>query len=73
MYEFVELFLLVVGLLIVIEFDVFDCFIENLECFYVVVFGGFKVSDKLGVILYLLLWVDWIFVGGGMLFMFLKV
>ena len=39
---------------------------------YVVVLGGSKVSDKLGVISSLLPKVDWLLVGGGMCFTFLK-
>ena len=48
-----------------------DRLTENPERPYVVVLGGSKVSDKLGVIEHLLPRVDALLIGGGMLFTFL--
>jgi phosphoglycerate kinase len=59
------------GQLIATELDVLDRLTENPERPYVVVLGGSKVSDKLGVIGHLLPRVDSLLIGGGMLFTFL--
>ena len=59
------------GLLIETELEVLDRLTENPERPYVVVLGGSKVSDKLGVIAHLLPRVNTILVGGGMVFTFL--
>jgi phosphoglycerate kinase len=59
------------GLLIATELDVLDRLTENPERPYVVVLGGSKVSDKLGVIGHLLPRVNSLLIGGGMLFTFL--
>ena len=60
------------GYLISTELDVLKKLTENVERPYVVVLGGSKVSDKLGVIDNLLDKADRILIGGGMVFTFLK-
>jgi phosphoglycerate kinase len=59
------------GLLIEKEVEVVSRLTEKVEHPYVVVLGGSKVSDKLGVIESLLPKVDALLIGGGMLFTFL--
>ncbi len=59
------------GTLIATELDVLDRLTENPERPYAVVLGGSKVSDKLGVIGHLLPRVNFLLIGGGMLFTFL--
>ncbi|HUH52486.1 MAG TPA: phosphoglycerate kinase [Microbacteriaceae bacterium] len=59
------------GLLVAKETDVLAAITQNPKRPSVVVLGGSKVSDKLGVINHLLERVDTILVGGGMLFTFL--
>jgi phosphoglycerate kinase len=59
------------GLLVLSEAKVFGKVLHNPERPYVVVLGGSKVSDKLGVIQNLLTSVDRLLVGGGMCFTFL--
>ncbi|MEI8055825.1 MAG: phosphoglycerate kinase [Actinomycetes bacterium] len=59
------------GLLVLSEAKVFGKVLHNPERPYVVVLGGSKVSDKLGVIQNLLTVVDRLLVGGGMCFTFL--
>ena len=59
------------GLLIDAELKVLKKLTENPEKPYLVVLGGSKVSDKLGVIDHLLPRVDALLIGGGMLFTFL--
>jgi len=59
------------GLLIDAEIKVLEKLTENPEKPYLVVLGGSKVSDKLGVIDHLLPRVDALLIGGGMLFTFL--
>ncbi|WFB10129.1 phosphoglycerate kinase [Streptomyces sp. LX-29] len=61
-----------VGGLISTEVGVLKKLTENVERPYVVVLGGAKVSDKLGVIDHLLEKADRILVGGGMAYTFLK-
>jgi len=56
------------GPLMVAELRAFDQLLDNPERPYVVVLGGAKVSDKLGVIENLLPTVDSMLVGGGMCF-----
>ncbi|MGX1883997.1 phosphoglycerate kinase [Streptomyces sp. NPDC055287] len=62
----------VAGGLIATEVGVLKKLTENVERPYVVVLGGAKVSDKLGVIDHLLEKADRILVGGGMAYTFLK-
>ncbi|NUP64980.1 MAG: phosphoglycerate kinase [Nonomuraea sp.] len=60
------------GGLVVAEVEVLRKLTEDTERPYVVVLGGAKVSDKLGVIANLLTKVDRLLVGGGMAYTFLK-
>jgi phosphoglycerate kinase len=60
------------GGLIVAEVEVLKKLTEDTERPYVVVLGGAKVSDKLGVIANLLAKVDRLLIGGGMAYTFLK-
>ncbi|MFD7660663.1 phosphoglycerate kinase [Actinosynnema sp. NPDC059797] len=60
------------GRLVLAEVDVLHKLTEDLKRPYVVVLGGAKVSDKLGVIKNLLSKVDRLLVGGGMAYTFLK-
>jgi phosphoglycerate kinase len=60
------------GALVIKEIDVLRRLTENPERPYVVVLGGSKVSDKLGVIDNLIGSVDRLLIGGGMVFTFLK-
>ena len=59
------------GLLVLAEVDVLRRLTEEPERPYVVVLGGSKVSDKLGVIDNLLAKADALLIGGGMVFTFL--
>lgn len=59
------------GRLIEAELDVLERLTTNPQKPYVVVLGGSKVSDKLGVIEHLLPRVDSLLIGGGMMFTFL--
>lgn len=70
-YELAELLPSAAGLLIEQEVSVLQKLTVNPERPYVVVLGGSKVSDKLGVIDHLLPTVDKLLVGGGMVFTFL--
>jgi phosphoglycerate kinase len=60
------------GGLVLAELDVLRRLTEHPERPYVVVLGGSKVSDKLGVIANLLTKADRLLIGGGMVFTFLK-
>ncbi|MDQ4054383.1 MAG: phosphoglycerate kinase [Actinomycetota bacterium] len=60
------------GALVATEIEVLRRLTENPERPYVVVLGGSKVSDKLGVIDNLLGKADKLLIGGGMVFTFLK-
>ena len=60
------------GGLVATELDVMKRLTEDPERPYVVVLGGSKVSDKLGVIDSLLDKADTLLIGGGMVFTFLK-
>jgi phosphoglycerate kinase len=60
------------GGLVAAELDVMKRLTEDPERPYVVVLGGSKVSDKLGVIDHLLGKADTLLIGGGMVFTFLK-
>jgi len=70
-YELAQALPSAAGLLIAAELDVLDRLTEQPAKPYVVVLGGSKVSDKLGVIGHLLPRVDSLLIGGGMLFTFL--
>ena len=70
-YDLPKLLPSAAGLLIEAELNVLERLTDNPEKPYVVVLGGSKVSDKLGVIDHLLPRVDKILVGGGMVFTFL--
>ena len=60
------------GFLVDREYEVFEKVISSPQRPYVVILGGSKVSDKLGVIENLLKYVDALLIGGGMCFTFLK-
>jgi len=60
------------GGLVAAELDVMKRLTEDPERPYVVVLGGSKVSDKLGVIDHLLDKADTLLIGGGMVFTFLQ-
>ncbi len=60
------------GKLVVAELEVLRKLTEQTERPYVVVLGGAKVSDKLGVVASLLTKVDRLLIGGGMAYTFLK-
>ena len=60
------------GRLVQAEQKAFDKVLNNPDRPYVVVLGGSKVSDKLGVINNLISKVDKLLIGGGMAFTFLK-
>ena len=59
------------GYLVAAEARVFGTVVHNPERPYVVILGGSKVSDKLGVISHLITKVDRLVIGGGMCFTFL--
>ena len=60
------------GKLVLAELDVLRRLVTDPERPYVVILGGAKVSDKLGVIANLLTKVDRLLIGGGMAYTFLK-
>ncbi|NKY09110.1 phosphoglycerate kinase [Cellulomonas hominis] len=60
------------GSLVLTEVEALRKAVEDPERPYVVVLGGSKVSDKLGVIANLLTKADKLLIGGGMVFTFLK-
>lgn len=60
------------GMLVMKELDVLNNVMENPKHPFVVILGGAKVEDKLGVIGNLVTKADKIFIGGGMCFTFLK-
>lgn len=70
-YDLPKLLPSAAGLLIEAELKVLERLTDKPEKPYVVVLGGSKVSDKLGVIDHLLPRVNKILVGGGMVFTFL--
>ena len=70
-FELAEILPSAAGLLIEQEVSVLQRLTVSPERPYVVVLGGSKVSDKLGVIDHLLPTVDKLLVGGGMVFTFL--
>ncbi len=71
-YEIAQRLPAVMGGLVEAEVTVLQRLTENPERPYVVVLGGSKVSDKLGVIDNLLDQADALLIGGGMVFTFLK-
>lgn len=70
-YELAQALPSAAGFLIEAELKVLEQLTERPEKPYLVVLGGSKVSDKLGVIDHLLPKVDGLLIGGGMLFTFL--
>ena len=60
------------GLLLQAEVEALSRVVENPETPYVLILGGAKVSDKIGVIDHLLAKVDTVLIGGGMANTFLK-
>ncbi len=60
------------GLLVMRELEVLENVMNKPEHPFIVILGGAKVEDKLGVIQNLLKIADKIFIGGGMCFTFLK-
>lgn len=71
-YEVAQRLPSAMGGLVAAEIDVLRRLTESPERPYVVVLGGSKVSDKLGVIDKLLGTADKLLIGGGMVFTFLK-
>ncbi|MGW5741290.1 phosphoglycerate kinase [Amycolatopsis sp. NPDC003861] len=71
-YEVASVLPAYAGGLVLAELDVLKKLTDDLQGPYVVVLGGAKVSDKLGVIANLLTKVDRLIVGGGMAYTFLK-
>ncbi|MGW4065241.1 phosphoglycerate kinase [Amycolatopsis sp. NPDC004747] len=71
-YEVASVLPAYAGGLVLAELDVLKKLTEDVRRPYVVVLGGAKVSDKLGVIANLLTKVDRLIVGGGMAYTFLK-
>lgn len=61
-----------IGFLVKKELDVFHKYIDNPKRPYVVIMGGAKVSDKIGVMKRMVEVADTILIGGGMAFTFLK-
>lgn len=60
------------GLLLEKELDTFDRILEEPDRPFAAVIGGSKVSDKLGVLEYIIPRVDSLFIGGGMAATFLR-
>jgi phosphoglycerate kinase len=71
-YEIARVLPAYAGKLVLAEVEVLRKLTEELTRPYVVVLGGAKVSDKLGVIANLLTKVDRLLIGGGMAYTFLK-
>lgn len=61
-----------IGFLIEKELENLELAINNPERPFIVILGGSKVSDKIGVIKNLVTKADYILIGGGMMFTFLK-
>ncbi len=61
-----------IGFLIEKELDNLSLAVNNPERPFTIIMGGSKVSDKIGVILNLAEKADYILIGGGMMFTFLK-
>ncbi len=62
----------VAGLLVKKEIDALDSFLKNPEKPVLAIFGGAKVSDKIKIINRFIGFADYIAIGGGMAFTFLK-
>ncbi|GHG28544.1 MULTISPECIES: phosphoglycerate kinase [Amycolatopsis] len=71
-YEVASVLPAYAGGLVLAELDVLKKLTDDVRRPYVVVLGGAKVSDKLGVIANLLTKVDRLLIGGGMAYTFLK-
>jgi phosphoglycerate kinase len=71
-YDVAQLLPAAAGLLVQAEVESLSRAVVDPERPYVVVLGGSKVSDKLGVIANLLTKADRLLIGGGMVFTFLK-
>ena len=71
-YEIAAVLPAYAGGLVLAELDVLKKLTDDVKRPYVVVLGGAKVSDKLGVIANLLTKVDRLLIGGGMAYTFLK-
>ena len=71
-YEIASVLPAYAGGLVLAELDVLKKLTDDVQRPYVVVLGGAKVSDKLGVIANLLTKVDRLLIGGGMAYTFLK-
>jgi phosphoglycerate kinase len=71
-YEVASVLPAYAGGLVLAELDVLKKLTDDVQRPYVVVLGGAKVSDKLGVIANLLTKVDRLLIGGGMAYTFLK-
>jgi phosphoglycerate kinase len=71
-YEVASVLPAYAGGLVLAELDVLKKLTDDVKRPYVVVLGGAKVSDKLGVIANLLTKVDRLLIGGGMAYTFLK-
>ncbi len=71
-YEIASVLPAYAGGLVLAELDVLKKLTDDVKRPYVVVLGGAKVSDKLGVIANLLTKVDRLLIGGGMAYTFLK-
>lgn len=65
--------LIVVGFLMEKEIKFIGEVVEELKCLMIVIFGGVKVFDKIGVIENLIFKVDKILIGGGMIYIFYEV
>jgi phosphoglycerate kinase len=71
-YEIASVLPAYAGGLVLAELDVLKKLTDDVKRPYVVILGGAKVSDKLGVIANLLTKVDRLLIGGGMAYTFLK-
>ncbi|WP_410610402.1 phosphoglycerate kinase [Amycolatopsis sp. lyj-109] len=71
-YEVASVLPAYAGGLVLAELEVLKKLTDDVQRPYVVVLGGAKVSDKLGVIANLLTKVDRLLIGGGMAYTFLK-
>jgi phosphoglycerate kinase len=63
----------VCGLLLQKEIEYLDKVVKTPQHPFVAILGGAKVSDKIGIIENLISHIDWLLIGGGMAYTFLKV